>query len=352
MQDKQRENSGFIETINLSKFYSLKHGFFKQLLGHDLDQVFAVDNVNLKLYPGEILALVGESGSGKTTIGKLITLLEKTTKGQIKHNGLDVTNISGSNLKSYRKKVQMIFQNPYESLDPRKTIYSSLMEPLKIQGFSNKYEIHEKVIESMKQVDLDHSKNFLNRFPHDLSGGQLQRISIARTLVLSPSIIVADEPVSMLDVSVRSGVMNLILNLRDKLKISCIFITHDLSVARYMSDNICVMYLGSILEKGPTEQIILRAAHPYTRMLIMAVPEYQIRRKRNRVRITGEVLSVKKIPKGCRFHTRCPMVKEICRLENPPSIEVSPERWSSCHFSAEVYEMNNSQFGKHILKFN
>ncbi len=330
--------SVLLRATDIHKTYSLRAGFMGQVVGRKVDEVRAVDGVSLELDAGQVLALVGESGSGKTTMGKMVSLVERPTAGKIEFDGEDVTHLSSSRLKALRQEVQMIFQNPYESLDPRHTIGTSVMEPLIIHRIGTKGERRDKVEEALSQVELRPASKFVDRFAQDLSGGQLQRVSIARTLVLAPRLIVADEPVSMLDVSVRSGVMNLMLNLQANLQMAYFYITHDLAVARYMSNRIAVMYLGVVVEEGPTDQLIERAAHPYTRLLIMAVPEHKVGKKRRRVQLSGEAAAIKEIPTGCRFHPRCPLAKQVCSVEEPPVVTVAPGRRAACHFAQEVFD--------------
>lgn len=325
-----------LEARDLTMVFQLRAGLFAQLIGRGASVVRAVDGIDVTLAEGETLALVGESGSGKTTTGRIVTLQERPTGGTVRFDGADVGGLAGAALKAYRRKVQMIFQNPYEALDPRLPIGQSIAEPLELHGVGTPAERRARAEEMLAAVELKPVGTFFDRYPADLSGGQLQRVAIARALVLSPRLVVADEPVSMLDVSVRSGVMNLMLELQRRLGVAYLYITHDLAVARHMASRIAVMYLGAIVEEGPTEQLIAAAGHPYTRLLIAAVPEYRAAARRRRIRLASDALSEKGIPPGCRFHTRCPMAQPICRTTPPPRIDLGPGRWASCHFATEV----------------
>ena len=321
-----------LEAQSLTKFYDLRAGWLRAP-----QQLRAVDGIDLRLGAGEVLALVGESGSGKTTTGKLITLQERPSAGTLRFEGADVAGLSGAALKAHRRRVQMIFQNPYESLDPRHRILESVVEPLLIHGIGDAHERRARAERMLEQVELKPAARFVDRFPADLSGGQLQRVAIARALVLEPKLVVADEPVSMLDVSVRSGVMNLMLALRREFDMSYLYITHDLAVARYMSTRIAVMYLGAIIEEGPTDALIAAPAHPYTRLLISAVPEHRIGAARERIRLAGEPSALGAAPVGCRFAPRCPSAQVICATTLPPKHAVTPDHWSACHFAVEIW---------------
>ena len=261
-----------LEVRGLCKAYKTG-GIMSTILGDA--HVRAVDDVNFSVGPGETVALVGASGSGKTTTGRLVAMLERADAGQILFGGKDVTRLRGKELLGYRRDVQIIFQNPYEALDPRFSVGRSLEEPLKLHSLGSASERREKVAEILEAVELKPSSRFVNRYPSDLSGGQLQRIAIARALILSPRFIIADEAVSMLDVSVRSGIMLLLLRLQEKLGLSCLFITHDLAVGRYMSQRMIVMQNGNIVEQGETEQLIEAPAHDYTRKLLSAIPDHR-----------------------------------------------------------------------------
>ena len=328
--------SALLQADGLVKDYELRAGWLGALLGRARPRVRAVDRIALNLAKGEVLALVGESGSGKTTTGKLITRQERPSGGAIRFAGADIAALDGAALTAYRRRVQMIFQNPYEALDPRHRIVDSIAEPLAIHGVGVAAERLARAERWLEQVELRPAASFARRYPADLSGGQLQRAAIARALILEPSLVVADEPVSMLDVSVRAGVMNLMLDLSSRLGVAYLYITHDLAVARYMSTRIAVMYLGAIVEEGPTETLIARAAHPYTRLLVAAVPEHRAGARRQRVRLPGEIASLAQAPVGCRFAPRCPLASELCRTTAPPRIALGAGHWSDCHYAAEV----------------
>jgi len=320
-----------IEAVNLKKWFPLRTGFFSTLLKKEL-YVKAVDDVSFYVRKGEIFGLVGESGSGKTTTGKLLIRLIEPTSGKIIFKGEDITKYPESKLKSYRKKVQIIFQDPYESLNPRMLVEDILSEPLLIHGISDEKEIYEKIYKVLEAVKLTPPEEFLLRYPHELSGGQRQRVATARALMLDPEFIVADEPVSMLDVSIRAEVLNVILDLREKFNVAFLFITHDLALARHMCDRIAVMYLGKIVEMADVDDLVYDPLHPYTKALINAVPVPDPTAKRIEVVIKGEIPSPVNPPPGCRFHTRCPsIIGDICRTEEPELIELMKDHYVACH---------------------
>jgi len=320
-----------VKAENLKKWFPIKMGFFRELLSKETLFVRAVDGISFEIRKGEIFGLAGESGSGKTTTGRVLLKLTEPTDGRIFFEGEDITFIPEKNFKSYRRKMQIIFQDPYESLNPLMTVRSIVEEPLLIQGIVGK-EVEERVFKALEDVQLVPPEEFLFRFPHELSGGQRQRVAVARALVLDPRFIVADEPVSMLDVSIRAEILNLLVDLRDKYDVGFLYITHDLSLSRHICDSIAIMYLGKIVEMGSVEDVLLEPLHPYTKALIDAVPVPDPTSKRLEVRVKGEIPSPVNPPKGCRFHTRCPeFIGDICRREEPLLKNVGKGHFVACH---------------------
>jgi len=327
------ERDALIEAQNLTKHFPIKMGFFKTLRMRDVPVVHAVDNISFTIKSKEILGLVGESGCGKTTTGKLLLRLIEPTEGKILFKTEDVTSLGHQEMTKMRRKMQIIFQDPYESLNPRMSVYDLVAEPLRIQDVAEtEEEVENRIQEVMKDMDLVPPEEYLYRFPHELSGGQRQRVSIARAFALQPEFIVADEPVSMLDASTRSEVSKLILGLVEKFHVSFLYITHDVARARYTCNRIAVMYLGKIVEKGDTEKIIQKPLHPYTEALITAVPVPDPTARRTEVVIKGEVPSAVNPPPGCRFHTRCPYAQETCKKKEPPLVKTGKDREVACHF--------------------
>ncbi len=315
--------NNLIEIKNLYVEYNTKKGIF------GLEQtVHAVNGVSLDVQKGEILAIAGESGCGKSTLAKAIMMLVKSSKGSICLDDVDILNLSKQyDLKEYYKKVQMIFQNPYSSLNPKMKIGEILREPLEINTNLSKAEIDKIIEEKILKVGLDN--NCLDLYPHEFSGGQRQRIAIARSLVLNPEFIIADEPVSALDVSIQAQIINLLKQLKNDFNLTFLFISHDLSVIKYLSDRIAIMYLGEIVEIGKTEEIFNNPRHPYTKALLSAVPEIN-GVKSERIALKGELPSPENLPQGCKFHTRCPYVMEQCKVEVPADIEFSETHNCRC----------------------
>ncbi len=322
-----------VRAADLSKHYPLSSGWFQR----NRSFVHAVDGVSFDLAAGETLGLVGESGCGKSTTGKLLVRLIEPTGGRVQFDdgsgGLeDVGVLKGDALRDFRRRVQMVFQDPYESMNPRRTIFDTVAEPLKIQKMGGPFERMERVSETLGLVGLTPPSTFLFRFPHELSGGQRQRVAIARALVMNPSFVVADEPTSMLDVSIRTGIMQLMEELAERLGISYLYITHDLAVARYMCSRIAVMYLGKIVEMGETEEVLQAPAHPYTKALLSAVPVPDPLADRPPVDIKGSVSVPIDPPPRCRFYDRCPIADDFCRdNDHPPLEDKGSGRLAACY---------------------
>lgn len=313
-----------LEVKNLEVVYQSK----RNILG-GVKYVHAVNGVSFKAAKGEILAIAGESGCGKSTIAKTIMKLINPQHGEIIINGQNALNLrKREDLKAYYKNIQMIFQNPYASLNPKMKIGQILREPLEINSDYTKDKIDEIVLKKIHSVGLD--ETCLNRFPHEFSGGQRQRIAIARALVLEPRIVIADEPVSALDVSIQAQIINLLKQLKDELNLTIIFISHDLSVIKYISDKIAIMYLGEIVEYGKTEEIFNSPEHPYTKALLSSAPELNPDNAGEKIHLKGELPSAENLPSGCKFHTRCPFAFDRCRKEVPEYINFSSEHICKC----------------------
>lgn len=313
-----------LEIKNLNVTYQTKKG----LIGK-IQTVHAVNNVSLDIQKGEILAIAGESGCGKSTLAKAIMKLVQSDSGEILLNGENILNLKhNKDLKKFYQKVQMIFQNPYSSLNPKMKIGEILKEPLIINTNLKKEEITKIVEEKIEKVGLD--KSALNLYPHEFSGGQRQRIAIARSLILNPEFIIADEPVSALDVSIQAQIINLLKQLKEDFNLTFLFISHDLSVIKYLSDRIAIMYLGEVVEIGRTEEIFKNPKHPYTKALLSSVPELNPQDEKERIHLQGELPSPENLPTGCKFHTRCPYVMEICKTSTPQIKEFSDTHNCKC----------------------
>jgi len=322
-----------IEVYNLRKYFPIKLGFFKSLFTSEVPLVRAVDNISFTIDEGEVFGLVGESGCGKTTTGRLLLRLIEPTAGKIFFKGIDLLKLSRAEMRKLRRKMQIIFQDPYESLNPRMSIYDIISEPLHLLKLvETEDEARERVYEVMESMDLVPPEEYMFRFPHELSGGQRQRVAIARAFIVRPEFIVADEPVSMLDASIRSEVTKLIQGLVQKFRLALLYITHDIALARYICDRIGVMYLGKFVEVGGTEDVTQHPLHPYTEALIAAVPVPDPTGRKTKVIVKGEVPNPLNPPSGCRFHPRCPYAQEICRKEEPKLVEVEKGRFVACHF--------------------
>ncbi|MED4750370.1 dipeptide ABC transporter ATP-binding protein [Brevibacillus choshinensis] len=313
-----------LELTDLKKYYPIRQGLLRKQTGY----VKAVDGISFKVFPGETFGLVGESGCGKSTLGRVIVQLMEATAGEIQFGQKNVASMSAKEKQAFRRQVQMIFQDPFSSLNPRQKIGDILEEPYSIHSNHSKQEREEKAAALLRRVGLDplHAE----RYPHQFSGGQRQRIGIARALALNPQLIVCDEPVSALDVSIQSQIINLLEELQEESGVSLLFIAHDLSVVKHISRRIAVMYLGSIVELATAEELFLNPQHPYTRTLLSSIPAEHPRLKRERITLVGEIPNPANPPIGCKFHTRCPYVEDICKREVPVLKETSGHA-VACH---------------------
>lgn len=305
------------EIKNLNMHYPVVDGLLENLKGY----VYALSNVNLDIYKNEILGLVGESGSGKSTLGNCILKLIIPTSGEVIFNSENILTKNKKELKNFRKKAQLIFQNPYMSLNPRMKIYDILKEPFIINGIKDKHIIEEKIKNIINLIGMQ--EEVLSRYPHEFSGGQRQRIAIARAIILNPQFIVADEPVSALDVSIQAQIINLLIDLKKHLNLTMLFISHDLSVIKYISDRIAVMYLGEIVEIADKEELFSNHKHPYTEALLNAVPIISDDKETKKIILSGDLPSPQNPPKGCKFHTRCPYSMDKCKCEEPQLKEIA-----------------------------
>lgn len=318
-----------LKVSNLKKYFPIRSGMFARKTG----DVKAVDDVSFEVYAGETLGIVGESGCGKSTTGRVIMRLHEPTEGKIEFLGQDLTSLSDEAMRKVRRDIQMVFQDPYASLNPRHSIEKILEEPLIVHGIGDKAERRKLIYEYLELVGL--SSYHAKRYPHQFSGGQRQRIGIARALMTNPKLIIADEPVSALDVSIQAQVLNLMQRLQKDLNLTYIFIAHDLGVVRHISTRVGVMYLGKMVELAPSENLYHEPLHPYTQALLSAVPVPDPKFEREQIYLKGDIPSPANPPTGCTFHTRCPVAKDICKVQVPQFLEAKPGHYVACHLVNE-----------------
>ncbi|WP_156290664.1 ABC transporter ATP-binding protein [Oceanobacillus salinisoli] len=318
-----------LRVANLKKYFPQKLGLFKRSKNH----VRAVDDISFEIYEEETFSLVGESGCGKSTTGRSILRLHEPTSGEIIYQGKNILEFSKGEFRSYRKDLQMIFQDPYSSLNPRMTVKQLLMEPLLTHHICSKKEAEKRVYDIAVKVGL--TKPQVSKYPHEFSGGQRQRISIARSLILNPKVVILDEAVSALDVSIQAQILNLLIDLQEEFKLTYLFISHDLNVVQHVSDRVGVMYLGQIMEMSSTDELYNKPLHPYTQSLLSAIPSTKPREKKERIILKGDVPDPSNPPSGCPFRLRCPKVHERCSVEKPVYQEVKQNHWVACHLYDE-----------------
>jgi oligopeptide/dipeptide ABC transporter ATP-binding protein len=323
-QRTKRGNGVLLEVESLQKYFPIRRGFFSRVVGH----VKAVDGVSFGVYRGETLGLVGESGCGKTTMARVILRLIQSTGGNVRFEGTPIFSLNNKEMRKLRRRMQIIFQDPYGSLNPRLTVGSMISEAIRIHKLVRPAAVKDRVVELLERVGIP--SEYMSRYPHEFSGGQRQRVGIARALAVNPDLVIADEPVSALDVSIQAQIINLLKDLQNDLGLTYLFIAHDLGVVEYISDRVAVMYLGKIVELTDSGKLYSKAKHPYTQALLSAIPSLDPSRKSKRILLPGDVPSPSNVPPGCAFHTRCPKVMQVCREKTPQFKEVEEDHCVSC----------------------
>lgn len=336
MNEKQQQNDYLVEVTNLKKYFPVPTTFLGQIFNKERDYVRAVDGVSFHIKRGEVLGLAGESGSGKTTIGRVAIGLEEKTEGEVIFDGIDLSTLSGEELRKLRRRMQVIFQDPLASLNPRMSLGEAIIQGLKIHYPETSDQHRDIVLDIMEKVGLTPARFFYNKYPHQISGGQRQRVVIARALVTKPDLVMADEPIAMADVSVRALLLDLMVQLKQEFNLTYLFITHDLATAKYICDRIAILYLGKIVEMADLREVYAHPLHPYTIALLAAVPVPDPHERRKEPMPRGEIPNPIHPPSGCRYHPRCPYAKQICADEEPLQRELRPGHVVACHF-AELF---------------